>query len=109
MEQETACLSGGDFVNDWDQYKTTVGIAIKTARKIDMPDKLIEIPSVKVGNFLSERLCAESKEDALIKDLWGVTSFQERKILGVLIFRLMDKTSDTTASMQEKDEPYGGY
>jgi hypothetical protein len=32
-----------------------------------MPDKLIEIASVKVGNFLSEKLCAQSKEVVLIK------------------------------------------
>ena len=92
MEEGTTCLSGGDFIHDWDQWKKTVGEAIKTARKIGMPDKLIEIASVKVGNFLTERLCAESKEEALIKDLWRVATPQERKTLGKLLFKIMDNS-----------------
>jgi hypothetical protein len=108
MEKGTTCLSGGDFVNDWDQWKKTVGQVIKTARKIGMPDKLIEIASVKVGDFLTERLCAESKEEALIKDLWSVATPQERKTLGKLLFKIMDK-STTEYSEKELDEPYAGY
>ena len=73
-----------------------------------MPDKLIELASVKVGDFLSTRLCAESKEDALIKDLWSVASPQERKVLGKLLFKIMDKSSKKYTE-QELDEPYGGY
>ena len=92
MEEGTTCLSGGDFIHDWDQWKKTVGEAIKTARKIGMPDKLIEIASVKVGNFLTERLCAESKEEALIKDLWRVATPQERTTLGKLLFKIMDNS-----------------
>jgi hypothetical protein len=91
MEQGTTCLSGGDFIKDWDQWKKTVNDAIKTARKIGMPDKLIEIASVKVGDFLVKRICAESKEEALIKELWEVATPDERKTLGKLLFKLMDK------------------
>jgi hypothetical protein len=91
MEQGTTCLSGGDFIKDWDQWKKTVNDAIKTARKIGMPDKLIEIASVKVGDFLVNRICAESKEEALIKELWEAATPDERKTLGKLLFKIMDK------------------
>ena len=91
MGQGTICLSGGDFIKDWDQWKKTVNEAIKTARKVGMPDKLIEIAAVKVGDFLSKRLCVESKEEALIKDLWDVATPDERKTLGKLLFKIMDK------------------
>jgi hypothetical protein len=91
MEQGTTCLSGGDFIKDWDQWKKTVNEAIKTARKVGLPDKLIELASVKVGDFLSKRLCAESKEEALIKELWDAGNPDERKTLGKLLFKIMDK------------------
>jgi hypothetical protein len=91
VEQGTTCLSGGDFIKDWEQWKKTVNDAIKTARKIGMPDKLIEIASVKVGDFLVKRICAESKEEALIKDLWEAATPDERKTLGKLLFKIMDK------------------
>lgn len=90
MEEETRCLSGGDFLKDWGQWKKTVSEAIKTARKLGMPDKLMEIASVKVGDFLSKRVCPESPEEALIKDLWDAANAEERKTLGKLLFKIMD-------------------
>jgi len=91
MEEDAKCLSGGDFLKDWEQRKKTVGDAIKTARKLGMPDRLIEVASVKVGEFLTTRVCAESPEEALIKDLWSVANADERKTLGKLLFKVMDK------------------
>lgn len=91
MEVGTTCLSGGDFIKDWDQWKKTVNEAIKTARKVGLPDKLIELASVKVGDFLTKRLCTESKEEALIKELWDAGSPEDRKTLGKLLFKIMDK------------------
>jgi len=91
MEEDAKCLSGGDFLKDWEQWKKTVGDAIKTARKLGMPDRLIEVASVKVGEFLTTRVCAESPEEALIKDLWSVANADERKTLGKLLFKVMDK------------------
>ena len=89
MEEGAKCLSGGDFLKDWEQWKKTVGEAIKTARKLGMPDKLIEVASVKIGDFLTKRICAESPEEALIKDLWDVADHEERKTLGKLLFKVM--------------------
>jgi len=105
MEQNTTCLSGGDFIRDWDQWKKIVGEAIKTARKIGMPDKLIEISSIKAGEFLTQRLCVESKEEALIKDLWSVATPQERKTLGKLLFKIMDTSArEKTGDKLESDK-----
>jgi hypothetical protein len=50
-----------------------------------------EIAAVKVGDFLSKRLCVESKEEALIKEFWEVATPDERKTLGKLLFKIMDK------------------
>jgi hypothetical protein len=68
-----------------------VNDAIKTARIIGMPDKLIEIASAKVGDFLVKPLCIESKEEVLIKEPWEVATPDERKTPGRLLFKIMDK------------------
>lgn len=108
MAEGTTCLSGGDFTQDWEQWKKTVNRAIKTARRLGMPDKLIEIASIKVGDFLSEKLCAQSQEEALIKELWTAASPQERKTLGKLLFKIMDKSSKEY-TREELESPYQGY
>jgi hypothetical protein len=105
MNNNATYLRDADFINDWDQWKNTVEITLKAARKIGMPDKLIEIPSVKAGNFLSNMSYLESKEDALIKDLWEVATPQERKTLGKLLFEVIDKYPN----IQGRSEPYAGY
>ncbi len=92
MQEQATCLSGGDFMKDWNQWKQTVNEAIKTARKLGMPDKLIEVASVKVGDFLANRICAESPEEKLIQELWQAGDADDRKVLGKLLFKVMDKT-----------------
>jgi hypothetical protein len=96
MEEGTTCLRGGDFINDWDNWKRILGEAIKGARSVGLPDKVIELASVRVGDFLSKRLCAESKEEALIKDLWNSATPDERKVLGKLLFKIMAKEAKET-------------
>jgi hypothetical protein len=97
MEENTTCLSGGDFLKDWNQWRNTVYQAIQTARKLGMPDQLIMVASTKVGDFLSTRLCAATPEEALIKELWDVAEPNDRKVLGKLLFKIMEK-SPTAAS-----------
>ncbi len=96
MEEKTTCLNGGDFLKDWNQWRQTVYEAIQTARKLGMPDQLIIVASTKVGDFLSTRLCAATPEEALIKDLWDVAEPNDRKVLGKLLFKIMEKSPTAT-------------
>lgn len=91
MEEKITCLSGGDFLKDWNQWRQTVYEAIQTARKLGMPDQLITVASTKVGDFLSTRLCAATPEETLIKELWDAAEPNERKVLGKLLFKVMAK------------------
>ena len=108
MKVMTNCLSQRDFLVDWDQWISKVDQAAKTTDKITFPDKSLEINSVKVSKFLTERLLVESQEKSLIKDLWNVATPGERKIIGELLFRIMDE-SFRGARKQAPEEPYGGY
>jgi hypothetical protein len=96
MEEKTTCLNGGDFLKDWNQWRMTVYDAIQTARKLGMPDQMIMVASTKVGDFLSTRLCASTPEEALIKELWDVAEPNDRKVLGKLLFKMMEKTPVTS-------------
>jgi hypothetical protein len=98
MEEKTTCLSGGDFMKDWNQWRKTVNEAIHTARKLGMPDQLIMVASTKVGDFLSTRLCPATPEEALIKELWDVAEPNDRKVLGKLLFKIMEKSPAASRS-----------
>jgi hypothetical protein len=57
-----------------------------------MPDQLITVASTKVGDYLSTRLCPATPEEALIKELWDAAEPNDRKVLGKLLFKIMDKS-----------------
>ncbi len=98
MEEKTTCLSGGDFLKDWNQWRKTIYEAIQTARKLGMPDQAIIVASTRVGDFLSSRLCAATPEEALIRDLWNAAEPNERKVLGKLLFKMMEKSPAATTA-----------
>jgi hypothetical protein len=104
IEQTAICLSELGFFNGWGQWKNTVNQANKMTQKMGMS----EVAFVRVRAFFAEKLCAKSIEEILLKDLWMVATPQERKTLGELLFRVMDKSTDESNS-QELNEPYGGY
>jgi hypothetical protein len=108
MEQSITFMGELDFLNDWDQWKNTLNRAIKLTPKIGLSDNLIEIDTAKASGFFAKILGVESKEEALIKGLWSVATFPEKKTLGELLFKLMDKSANEYSN-QEQDEPYGGY
>ncbi|MEN6315072.1 MAG: DUF3243 family protein [Clostridiaceae bacterium] len=54
-----------------------------------MSDEDIKAWAVKIGDYLSKKVCAGTAEEALLKELWDVASPEERKTLGNLIFKLV--------------------
>lgn len=97
-------MSELDFFNDWDNWKNAINESSKMTQKIGKS----EVASAKVSAFFARRLYVEGTDDGLLKDLWNVATPQERKALGELLFRVIDKSTGDSKS-QVLDEPYGGY
>ena len=92
IEKETqACINAMDFVNDWSSWRGHLQDAIKRGRDFGMSDEMIQKLSVKVGDFLANKVCPATPEEVLIKDLWDVASQDERKVLATLMFKLVEK------------------
>ena len=84
------CLDTMDFVKDWDTWRKTLHEAIQDARKLGVPDSIIKDVSVKVGDFLADKVCPATKEEALLKEMWDIASPEERKVLATLIFKMFE-------------------
>ena len=106
MKTITNCLSLGDLVVDWDHWISIVDQATKTDEKIRFASKTMEIDSAIVNKFLTERF-VEEQEESLVKDLWNAASPDERKIIGKLLFKVIDNSAHNVRKKAE--EPYGGY
>ena len=89
MEKEK-CLQAMDFLKDWKTWRESLNEAISAARGFGVSDETIKRTTVKVGDFLSEKVCPATKEEELLKEMWDAATPEERKTLAGLIFKMVE-------------------
>ena len=90
-ETTMKCLNAMDFVKYWKSWRDTLKDAIQRGRSIGMSDAMIQRLSVRVGDFLAQKVCLATKEEELMKEMWDVANPEERKTLATLIFKMADR------------------
>ncbi len=86
-----SCVSAMNFAEGWDQWKAKFKDAIKEGRRFGLSDDTIKTVSIKIGDYLATTLCPNSKEEALMRDLWTAATPDERKVLAGVVFKMIDK------------------
>jgi hypothetical protein len=89
MEREK-CLQAMDFLKDWKTWRESLNEAISAARSFGVSDETIKKMTVKVGDYLAEKVCPATKEEELLKEMWGAATPDERKTLAGLIFKMVE-------------------
>jgi len=83
------CLSALDYVKDWDTWRKTLKEGIAEARKFGVSDETIKTMAVKMGDFLATKVCPQTKEEELLKQMWDVATPEERKVVATLMFKMV--------------------
>jgi sulfur relay (sulfurtransferase) DsrC/TusE family protein len=83
------CLSALDYVKDWDTWRKTLKEGIAEARKFGVSDETIKTMAVKMGDFLATKVCPQTKEEELLKQMWDVATTEERKVIATLMFKMV--------------------
>jgi hypothetical protein len=83
------CLSALDYVKDWDVWRKTLKEGIAEARKFGVSDETIKTMAVKMGDFLASKVCPQTKEEELLKQMWDVATIEERKVIATLMFKMV--------------------
>ncbi|HUL31624.1 MAG TPA: DUF3243 family protein [Thermodesulfobacteriota bacterium] len=79
--------------NDWGTWRTNVRERIAIAHRFGVPDETIKTIAVKVGEFLSEKVCPATREEELLKEMWNVATPDERKALTALMLKWFSHSS----------------
>ncbi|NIQ33405.1 MAG: DUF3243 family protein [Nitrososphaeria archaeon] len=90
MEKEK-CIEAMDFMKDWNTWRTTIREGISQARKLGLSDETIQKLSVAFTNFLAEKVCPATPEEELLKEMWNVSTPDERKVLTRIFFKMIEK------------------
>lgn len=83
------CIDILDVTKDWASFRSSINQGIQQARQFGMSDQEIQELAATVGDFLNEKVCPATKEEELLKEMWDVSSAEERKILASVLFKMM--------------------
>jgi len=90
LEKEK-CIQGMDFMKDWNTWRTTIRGAISQARNLGIPDEQIRKMYEAFADFLAQKICPATPEEALLKEMWNKANPEERKALTGILFKMMEK------------------
>ncbi len=88
-EMAAKCIDKMNFMKDWNSFKNSLREGINAARQFGASDEEIHAMAVQVGDFLNEKVCPSSPQEELLKEMWDVSSGDERKALATILFKML--------------------
>ena len=89
-EAKDYCIKALDFTKDWDTWTDTLKQAITAGKGYGVSDEEIKEIALRLGDFLAEKVCPETKEEELIRKMWTAASVDERKTLVSIFFKMLE-------------------
>ncbi|KPV57715.1 MULTISPECIES: DUF3243 domain-containing protein [Paenibacillus] len=72
----------------FDRWKEFLGERVEQAERAGMTEETISQLAFQIGEFLSDKIDPENKEERVLKDLWDVCDEEERKVLARAMVKL---------------------
>lgn len=85
------CINAMKYTQNWDTWKSTLKEAITVGKGMGLSDAEIKDIATKFTDFLSDRVCAETAEEELLKDMWDSADVDERKAIVSIFFKMLSK------------------
>lgn len=85
------CVEGPEVMKDWSSFTKSLKEGIETGRKFGMSEEAIKNMAVRIGDFLNDKICPANSEEQLMKDMWEVSTEEERKAMGSVLYKMLTK------------------
>jgi hypothetical protein len=72
----------------FERWKEFLGNRVEQAEKAGMSEETISKLAFQIGEFLSDKVDPENKEERVLKELWDVSDESERKTLAKIMVKL---------------------
>ena len=80
-----------EIMENWHDWKKTLGKAVDLGETVGMSDKTITNISEKVGTYLSNHVQPHNVEERLLREMWDAADEEDRKVLAKLVVKMVDK------------------
>jgi hypothetical protein len=81
------------ILQNFTKWKDFLGDRVEQAEKAGMSEETMANLAVQIGEFLSDKVDPENKEERVLKDLWDVADDSEKKIIAKLMIKLSKSSS----------------
>ncbi|GFR37661.1 hypothetical protein PRECH8_09570 [Insulibacter thermoxylanivorax] len=75
----------------FEKWKAFLAERVNQAQAVGMSDETISELAFQIGEFLDKKVDPQNNEERLLKDLWDVSTEEERKTLARLMVKLVDQ------------------
>ncbi|MEB3102634.1 DUF3243 domain-containing protein [Paenibacillaceae bacterium T2] len=75
------------------KWKDFLAERVNEAQRAGMSDETISKLAYQIGEFLSDKIDPQNKEERLLKELWEAGNDEERKTLSRLMVKMVDQSS----------------
>ncbi|WP_284639152.1 DUF3243 domain-containing protein [Paenibacillus silviterrae] len=72
----------------FERWKEFLGNRVEQAENAGMSEETISKLAFQIGEFLSDKVDPENKEERVLKELWDVSDETERKTLAKIMVKL---------------------
>ena len=93
MENRNACLDCMDFTCDWSDWRTNLKKSLAGEGHFYWQDEAVENMATRLDEFLEEKVCPESSEEELVKQMWTVSAPDERRTLISVFLKVIEQYS----------------
>jgi hypothetical protein len=80
-----------EIMDNWHDWKKTLGKAVDLGETVGMSEKTIINLSEKVGTYLSNHVHPHNDEEKLLKEMWDAADEEERNVLAKIVVKIVDK------------------
>lgn len=74
----------------FDKWKDFLADRVEQAKKAGLGEETISKLAFQIGEFLENKVEPENGEELVLKDLWDVSSEEEKKVLAKLMVKLVE-------------------
>ncbi|MEC0246151.1 DUF3243 domain-containing protein [Paenibacillus chitinolyticus] len=75
----------------FDRWKEFLAERVDQAERAGVNDEKISKLAFQIGEFLSDKVDPENREERLLKELWDAGDENERKVMARLMVKLVNK------------------
>jgi hypothetical protein len=90
VNKKLQCINLIDYVGDWGKWRKNLRRAVSVGKKVGMSTQEIENLATQIADFLADKVCPETPEEELLKEMWSVATIDERKMIAGLIIKMSE-------------------